>query len=626
VIKDEVAAAIARVLESSHFVLGDEVAAFEEEFAAYCEARHAVALNSGTSALHLALLAAGVRAGHEVITAPNTFIATCEAISYTGARPVFVDVDPATHLLDVMGLETAITPRTRAIIPVHLYGQPADLDPMLEVARRHGLAVVEDACQAHGARYKGRRVGALGLAGCFSFYPAKNLGAYGDGGALVTNDATVAETVRRLRDHGQSRRYYHDTIGYNYRLDALQAAILRVKLRYLDAWTAARRRHAARYTALLADTRVVTLAEASYAQAVYHLYVVQVPDRDALREELARAGIDTGIHYPVPCHLQRAYADLGHKPGDFPNAERAAASILSLPMYPELTEAQMSRVVSLVTDHVTGMARAVVSRDALPAAGARRPASITIGMTAFNEAAVIADTIGECLEVLDQIPGKHSVLVVNDGSTDETAAILHKLAATEPRVHVLTNEVNQGFAAGVRRLLREAPGDLVFYLAADGEWRPRELFGLVDKLAEGYDLVIGVRRKKHYGFYRQATSWIFNQLVRVLFGVNLQDVGSITLAHSWVWKRIAPRSDTAFACAEVLLLAWLGGARIGFTPVDHVWRSTGRSKFNNPLRAIEAFVELFTFRMSPRSRRKMVHGRGTDLALSARDSAKLPTA
>jgi dTDP-4-amino-4,6-dideoxygalactose transaminase len=599
-IKDEVASAIARVLDSGQFVLGDEVAAFEEEFAAFCDARYAVALNTGTSALHVALLAAGVGPGDEVITAPNTFIATCAAISYTGARPVFVDVRPDTYTLDVAGLEGAITPRTRAIIPVHLYGQPADLDPISEVARRHGLAVIEDACQAHGARYKGRRVGAIGLAGCFSFYPSKNLGACGEGGALVTNDEAVAVAARRLRDHGQSRRYHHDVVGYNYRLDALQAAILRVKLRYLDQWTAARRQHAARYTELLASTGVAGPVEAAYAHAVYHLYVVQAAEREALREHLARNGIATGIHYPVPCHLQPAYANLGYQRGDFPETERAAATILSLPMYPELTEEQVTHIASVVAQHVAPTTSVAPTRPA-----------ITIGMTAYNEAAVIADTIGECLDVLDKIPGQHSVLVVNDGSRDGTAAILEKLAAADPRVQVLTHEVNRGFATGVRRVLQEAPGDLVFYLAADGEWRARELFGLLAKLAEGYDLVIGVRRKKHYGAYRLATSWVFNQLVRVLFGVNLHDVGSITLAHSRVWRRIFPQSDTAFACAEVLLLAWLSGARIGFTPVDHVWRSTGKSKFNSPFRALEAFVELFAFWLSTRGRSTTDLARGS---------------
>jgi dTDP-4-amino-4,6-dideoxygalactose transaminase len=277
---------------------------------------------------------------------------------------VFVDVDPETYTMDVARLEEAITPRTRAIVPVHLYGQPADLDPILDIARRYRLAVVEDACQAHGARYKGRRVGAIGLAGCFSFYPAKNLGAYGEGGALVTNDETVYRAALSLREHGQSRRYHHDRVGYNYRMDGLQGAVLRVKLRYLEQWTAARRRHASRYTALLAATGAATPVEAPCAHGVYHLYVIRAEERDGLRQALDRAGIGTGIHYPVPCHLQRAYADLNHRPGDFPEAERCAATILSLPMYAELTEEQIVGVGSAVAEHL--------SRARLTGAGVQR--------------------------------------------------------------------------------------------------------------------------------------------------------------------------------------------------------------------------------------------------------------
>jgi dTDP-4-amino-4,6-dideoxygalactose transaminase len=623
-IKDEIAAAIARVLESSSFVLGDEVAAFETEFAAFCEARYAVAVNSGTSALHLALLAAGVGAGDEVITAPNTFIATCEAISYTGARPVFVDVRPDTYTIDVARLEAAITPRTRAIIPVHLYGQPADLDPIVEIAQQHRLAIVEDACQAHGARYKGRRVGTSGVAGCFSFYPAKNLGAYGDCGALVTNDEAVALMARRLRDHGQSTRYYHDVVGYNYRMDALQAAILRVKLRHLEEWTAARRRHAARYTALLAGPDVVTPVEAPWAEAVYHLYVVRVQEREALREHLTRAGIGTGIHYPVPCHLQRAYASLGYRTGDFPHTEQCAAAILSLPMYPELTEEQIARVASEVASPLREDRRV---RASLGAPVASASPTITICMTVYNEEAVIAATIRECLDVLDEVPGEHSILVMNDGSTDSTGRILEALAASDRRVRVLTNATNRGFAVSVRRLFGAAPGEVIFHIAGDGEWRARELHGLLRKLREGFDVVVGIRRRKNYGPYRQVVSWIFNRLIRVVFGQDLRDAGSITLAYSRQWKRIAPRTDSAFFSAEVLLLAALDGARIGFAPVDHVWRSTGKSNFNSPLRALEAFIDLCAFRLSRRSRRKTHRGHMEGSPLPATETVEgLPTA
>lgn len=347
-IKRDIDSAIARVLETGQFVLGPEVEAFEREFAEYSGAADGVAVNSGTSALHLALIAAGVGPGDEVITVPFTFLATVSAVAYTGATPVFVDVDPATFTMDVSQIESAITSRTKAILPVHLYGQPADMDPILEIAARHNLVVIEDACQAHGARYKGRRVGAIGHAGCFSFYPGKNLGAYGEGGMLVTNQANIARDTRMLRDWGQSRKYHHVLKGYNYRMEGFQGAILRVKLRHLDAWTAARRSHAAVYRDLLADAAVVTPIEAAYAEHVYHVYAVRTNDRETLARTLHAHGIATGIHYPIPVHLQPAFADLGYALGDFPESERAAAEVLSLPMYPELSRTHLEQVAAAV--------------------------------------------------------------------------------------------------------------------------------------------------------------------------------------------------------------------------------------------------------------------------------------
>lgn len=340
-IKDEVDAAIARVLDSCQFALGEEVAAFEQEFAGYCGTRYGVALNSGTSALHLALLAAGVGPGDQVITVPFTFVATAAAILYTGARPIFVDIDPRSYTMDVSRLEDAITKETKAIVPVHLYGQPADMDAILEVARHHGLVVIEDAAQAHGAEYKGRRAGSLGDLGCFSFYPGKNLGAYGEGGMVVTNNAEYARTMRMLRDWGQSRKHHHDLRGYNYRMDGIQGAILRVKLRHLPAWNEARRAHAARYDQLLADSAVQTPAVMPFAYHIYHIYAVRSSQRDALQQALQDQGIHTGIHYPIPVHLQQAYADLGHQAGDFPISEQVANQVLSLPMYAELSESQI---------------------------------------------------------------------------------------------------------------------------------------------------------------------------------------------------------------------------------------------------------------------------------------------
>jgi dTDP-4-amino-4,6-dideoxygalactose transaminase len=336
-IKPEIDAAIQHVLESSQFILGEEVAAFESEFAAYCGASHAIGVNTGTSALHLSLLALGVGPGDEVITVPFTFVASVAAIVYTGARPVFVDIDPQSFTMDVRQIEAAITPATKAILPVHLYGQPADMDPILEIARRYGLAVVEDAAQAHGAEYKGQRVGSLGDLGCFSFYPGKNLGAYGEGGAVVTNNAEHTRTIRMLRDWGAERKYHHVLKGYNYRLEGMQGAILRVKLRYLEAWTEARRAHAARYDDLLKGSGLQLPTQMPYARHVFHVYAVRTPQRASLQQALQEAGVQTGIHYPIPVHLLPAYADLGYQAGDFPCAEQAAVEVLSLPIYAELT-------------------------------------------------------------------------------------------------------------------------------------------------------------------------------------------------------------------------------------------------------------------------------------------------
>jgi dTDP-4-amino-4,6-dideoxygalactose transaminase len=347
-IKREIDEAILKVLENSQFILGPEVAAFESEFAEYTGTRHAVGVNSGTSALHLALLAAGIGTDDEVITVPFTFVASVAAVVYTGARPVFVDIDPVSFTMDAGQIENAITPRTKAILPVHLYGQTCDMDPIIAIARRHNLVVIEDACQAHGARYRGMPAGSIGDMGCFSFYPGKNLGAYGEGGAVVTNDAEYVRTVRMLRDWGAEKKYQHVLKGYNCRLEGMQGAILRVKLRHLEAWTEARRAHAAMYQTLLADSTVRTPSEMPYGRHVYHVYAVRTSDRDSLQQTLAGRGIQTGIHYPIPVHLTEAYGDLGYKAGDFPESERAAAEVLSLPMYPELSEKQIAEVADAV--------------------------------------------------------------------------------------------------------------------------------------------------------------------------------------------------------------------------------------------------------------------------------------
>jgi dTDP-4-amino-4,6-dideoxygalactose transaminase len=347
-LKPEIDAAVFSVLESTQFILGTYVESFEKDFAAYCHTTHAVGVNTGTSALHLALLAAGVGPGDEVITTPFTFVATAAAIHYCGARPVYVDIDPASFTIDPSRIEDAITSRTKVILPVHLYGQPADMDPILEIAKRRNLIVIEDAAQAHGAEYKGRRVGSIGDMGCFSFYPGKNLGAYGEGGAVTTNDDVYAKTIRMQRDWGQSRKYHHDLKGFNYRLEGMQGAILGVKLKHLERWTESRRSNAVLYAKHLAGADVATPMEMGYARHVYHVYAVRTTSREGLAQELNAQGVQTGIHYPIPVHLQKAYTDPAYRLGDFPNAERAAAEVLSLPMFPELTADQVRQAAGAV--------------------------------------------------------------------------------------------------------------------------------------------------------------------------------------------------------------------------------------------------------------------------------------
>ena len=347
-IKAEVNEAIQGVLESCQFTLGSEVAKFEEEFASYCGAKLGMGVNSGTSALHLALLAADIGPGDEVITVPFTFVATVSAIHYAGATPVFVDIDPRTFNMDPAAVEAAITPRTRAILPVHLHGQTAEMEPILAIARKHGLLVIEDAAQAHGAEYRGQRAGSLGDMACFSFYPGKNLGAYGEGGMVVTDNPDYARKIRMLRDWGAEKRYHHELKGYNYRLEGIQGAVLRVKLRHLEKWTEARRAAAARYDKLLEGSGVPTPTALPHNRHVYHVYAIRTTQRQKWQEALQAKGVATGIHYPIPVHLLPAFADLGYKEGAFPHSERAANEVLSLPMFPELTEAQCAEVCNAV--------------------------------------------------------------------------------------------------------------------------------------------------------------------------------------------------------------------------------------------------------------------------------------
>ena len=345
-LRTELDRAIKEVIDSGAFAGGPFVEKFERDFAAYCGSRYAMGVGSGTEALWLSLLACGVGPGDEVITVANTFMATAEAITYCGARPVFVDVNETTYTMDPAGLEDAVGPRTKAIIPVHLFGQPADMDPILEFARKHNLFVIEDAAQAHGAKYKGRTAGTIGDAGCFSFYPSKNLGALGEAGAIITNDAELQEKLRILRDHGQVRKYHHEVIGWNCRMDGIQAAVLSVKLPYLESGNSLRRTHALEYNrAFDGMGEVITPFEASYARHVYHVYAIRVEERDEVTRFLNERAIQCAVHYPVPIHLQKAYQDLGYKTGSLPISEQIARQFISLPMFPELTEAQINMVV-----------------------------------------------------------------------------------------------------------------------------------------------------------------------------------------------------------------------------------------------------------------------------------------
>ena len=347
-IKSEIDSAISEVVESCQFILGPKVEAFETDFAAHCQSRFAFGVNSGTSAVHLAMLAAGVGPGDEVITVSYTFVATVAGILYTGAAPVFVDIDPLTCNIDPAKIEAAITPRTKVLMPVHLYGSCADMDPIIDIARRHKLILIEDAAQAHGAEYKGRRAGSMGDLACFSFYPGKNLGAYGEGGAVVTSDEQYVELIKQLRDQGQSAKYLHERVGYNYRMEAIQGAILGVKLKHLDDWTMARRRHAEVYSRELADSGLRLLAEPADCKSVYHIFPLFAEQRDGLREHLHANGISTGIHYPIPVHMQRGFNNLGYKEGDLPQTESVCREVLSLPMYPELADETVMQIANSV--------------------------------------------------------------------------------------------------------------------------------------------------------------------------------------------------------------------------------------------------------------------------------------
>ena len=351
----EIEPKLIEIMKKGAFVLGEEVSLFEKEFAKFCETHYAIGVGSGTEAIQLALLAGGIKSGDEVITAANTFIATVGAIYWSGAKPVLVDVDEKNYNIDLNLIERAITPKTKAIVPVHLFGQPVDMDKLMNIAKKHNLLVIEDACQAHGATWRGKKVGSSGKIGAFSFYPAKNLGAYGDGGMIVTNDKKIADEIRMLRDHGQQQKYFHQIKGFNSRLDNIQAAILRIKLRHLNEWNRLRNEHAKLYTELLKDTSLITPYVEPSAYHVFHLYVVRSKKRDQLREFLKERGIGTGIHYPIPIHLSGAYKDLGYKKGDFPVTEQISQEFISLPMFPELKKEDIHYITNSIKKFERGI-------------------------------------------------------------------------------------------------------------------------------------------------------------------------------------------------------------------------------------------------------------------------------
>jgi len=347
-LKEEILSGISEVLDGMHLFLGENVQQLEKDFAQFCGAAHGIGVSDGTAALNIILRAMDIGPGDEVITVSHTFIATAEAIILTGAKPVFVDIDPHTYLMDVAQVEAKITAHTKAILPVHLYGQTVDMDPLMEIAHRHGLRVVEDACQAHGAEYKGHKAGTLGDAAGFSFYYSKNLGAYGEGGFISTNDSELATKMRKIRDHGSGIRYHHDLVGVNGRLDEIQAVVLRAKLPHLAAWNEKRREHAHLYSELLKNTLAVLPTEHAGNTPVYHLYVIRTPRRDEMQNFLKEQGVATGIHYPIPVHLQKSMEYLGHKPGDFPVTEDVVSNILSLPMYAEISDDEIKYVADSV--------------------------------------------------------------------------------------------------------------------------------------------------------------------------------------------------------------------------------------------------------------------------------------
>lgn len=586
-IRHELDQAWARVLNSGAYVLGEEVEAFESEFSAYCGTACAVATNSGTSALHLALLALGIGPGDEVITVAHTFVATVEAVRFTGARPVLVDVDGGSNTLDPSCLEAAIGPRSKAVVPVHIYGQCADMESICTIAGRHGLAVVEDAAQAHGALYHGRPAGSLGDVACFSFYPSKNLGACGEGGAVMTEDDVVASTVRRLRDHGQSSKHQHELVGFNYRMEALQAATLRVKLRYLDDWNSARRSLATEYRRLL-NGRIRLLKEMPSVTPVHHIFPVFHDDRDHLGNHLARCGVQTGIHYPTPVHVQPAYRDLGYHRGDLPETEWISEHELSLPIYPEMSLQAIETVaaaVRLFESRETAYRSGISTREHLEYLSETKPKtwnrtapfpSVSICYQAYNEEATVREVLEETEALLSGKGLDYEIILCDDGSEDATGAIADDVARSASSVRTFHHERNLGIPRTQRDLYTLAKKDFVYIDGVDRQWSIAILLDLLP-LAGEWDIIVASRRHKFYGPFRAFVSYVFNLVPRVLFGVRTYDAGATKLIRRDLLFLDRVISDSPFLAAEVMIRAAREGHRITAVPVDINPRRTGRS-------------------------------------------------
>jgi len=572
-IKAEIHEAIQRVCDKGVFILGPEVRALEEEFKASCGSKYAVAVASGTDALELSLRAYGIGRGDEVVLPALSCFATASAVAALGARPVFVDVEPATYTIDPLLIEQAITPRTKAILPVHLYGQPCDMQAILEIARERGVRVIEDCAQAFGAAIGGQRVGTFGDAGAFSFYPTKNLGAYGDGGMVLTDRCEVAERIQLFRTHGSHDGVHHDVVSRNSRLDEIQAAILRVKLRHVEAWNEARRARTRTYRQVFRQHRVPGLIlpqERPESRHVYHLYVVRVQQRKKFQQMLAEEGISTLVHYEVPLHLEPAFASLGYRPGAFPHAERLTAEIVSLPLYPELTPEAIERVVGVIARHQAQWSGRTV----------RTRRSLTVFFPCYNDAPTIKSLVMAADAVASEYTDDYEIIVVDDGSTDESPEVLRILQQDYARLRVVTHEHNRGYGGALQSGFAHATKDLVFYTDGDGQYDVFELRQLLAALRDDVDVVNGYKVSRSDPLYRSIIGTLYLWGVRILFHPPVWDVNcDFRLIRRHVFDSIRLEQHSAAICVELVKKLQRANCRFANVPVSHLPRRYGTSRF-----------------------------------------------